>query len=145
MIWRATRGQLWAFLAVALCAVSAIATAADYVVPKGVIAVQAEDVIRLAREHDDLILIDSRSRSDREMGYIEGSLSLPDDQTSCVTLSKLSNRFDQPMVFYCNGVKCGRSHRAVQIASGCGYSTLYWFKDGFEEWRGKRFPVLKSH
>jgi rhodanese-related sulfurtransferase len=145
MTGRAREGQSRVLLAGVLVAVSGMAAAADDGVPKGAIIVQAEDVIRLAREHDDLILIDSRSRSDREMGYIEDSLSLPDDQTNCTTLSQVSKRFDQPMVFYCNGVKCGRSHHAVQMASSCGYSKLYWFKDGYEEWREKHFPVLRSH
>ncbi len=109
----------------------------------GITLIQAEDVIRLARDHDDLIIIDSRTLADRQMGYIEDSIALPDDQTTCDALSKLSRKRDRPLLFYCNGVKCARSHRALQQASACGYSRLYWFKGGYEEWQAKRFPLLR--
>jgi rhodanese-related sulfurtransferase len=143
-LW-AAGAQLRAFLAVVVFAISGVAIAAASDAPQGVTAIQAEEVIRLALDHDDLILIDSRTPVDREMGYIEDSISLPDDQTSCERLSKLSKHHDQPMIFYCNGIKCSRSRDAVQKASACGYSKLYWFKGGYQEWQEKRFPVLRSH
>lgn len=115
------------------------------ILPAGVTVIQAEGLIRLARTHDDLIIIDSRTPVDRKIGYIEGSVALPDNQTTCETLSKTNKNLGSPMVFYCNGIKCTRSHRALQLASSCGYSQLYWFKGGYEEWREKRLPVLGSH
>ncbi len=92
----------------------------------------------------DLLLIDSRIESDRMHGYIEGSVSLPDIETSCVALQKIAPSQKQALLFYCNGVKCGRSVRAVRIAELCGYDNLYWFRGGFEEWLSKGFPFLKS-
>ena len=115
------------------------------ILPAGVTVIQAEGLIRLARIYDDLIIIDSRSPVDRKIGYIEGSVALPDNQTTCETLAKTNKNLVRPMVFYCNGIKCTRSHRALQLASSCGYSQLYWFKGGYEEWREKRLPVLGSH
>lgn len=143
-LW-AAGAQLRAFFAVVVLAVPGITAAADGEAPPGVTVIQAEDLVRLARDHADLILIDSRTPVDREIGYIEDSISLPDDQTNCNTLSRLSNRHDQPLMFYCNGDKCNRSRDAVQKARVCGYSKLYWLKGGYQEWREKRFPVLRSH
>lgn len=38
-------------------------------------------------------------------------------------------------MFYCNGIQCGRSVIALEIAKGCGYTRLYWFRGGFAEWK----------
>lgn len=108
----------------------------------GVETLNAESLIELAHTNEELLVIDSRIHEDRRLGYIEGSVSLPDTRTSCRTLGKISKQKSRPMVFYCNGVKCGRSVKALQIAQQCNYQRLYWFRGGFEEWRLKDYPYL---
>jgi rhodanese-related sulfurtransferase len=49
-----------------------------------------------------------------------------------------------PVIFYCNGVRCDRSGRAVRIAVACGYRDVYWFRGGIEEWRVKQFPLIQD-
>lgn len=109
----------------------------------GVATLDAEGVIALAERMPDLVIIDSRQRMDRRQGYIQGSISLPDVETSCDSLKPLLNGPATPALFYCNGVKCGRSVIAVQVAKGCGYTQLYWFRGGFEEWKQKGYPFLQ--
>ena len=113
----------------------------DYLSPetiKGSTKIDAESLIEMAREHEDLVIIDSRIRSDRRQGYIAGSISLPDTETSCASLMPLIEK-STPTIFYCNGPKCRRSDKAVAIAEECGYTKLYWFRGGFEEWKEKRY------
>jgi len=126
--------------------VSNIATADDYLSPnniEGSTKIDAESLIQLANEEDELVIIDSRIRSDRRQGYISGSISLPDTETDCVSLLPLINNKDSAVVFYCNGPKCRRSDRAVTIAHNCGYSNIYWFRGGFEEWQKKQYLISK--
>ena len=104
--------------------------------------VNAERLIELASEKPNLIIIDSRIRNDRIQGYIEGSLSLPDEETDCDALGRLIPAKDHETLYYCNGPKCGRSVKAVKIALACGYSNVYWFRGGFEEWKNKNYPML---
>jgi rhodanese-related sulfurtransferase len=123
------------------------AAAAAPVVPvpdqiPGVTRVDAETVIDLAAKLPKLIIVDSRITGDRKMGYIENSLSLPDAKTNCKSLAKIIPTKTTPVLFYCNGVKCGRSVVATRMALQCGYRNLYWFRGGFEEWRAKQFPYL---
>lgn len=106
--------------------------------------VDAEAFIELVDEIGDLIIIDSRIPGDRKQGYIEGSLSLPDVDTTCESLARLLPKKDSPSLFYCNGVKCGRSAEAIKIALSCGYSNIYWFRGGFEEWLQKGYPYLQQ-
>jgi rhodanese-related sulfurtransferase len=106
--------------------------------------VDAEGVIELAGSIDELIIIDSRITDDRRQGYIEGSISLPDENTDCNTLAIHLETIQTPALFYCNGPKCGRSGKAVKIALSCGYKNIYWFRGGFEEWQAKDYPFLKE-
>lgn len=108
----------------------------------GVATLSAEDVIEKANSVDKLVIIDARINKDRAIGYIEGSLSLPDINTNCTTLSRLVADKQTPLLFYCNGVKCGRSVVAIKIAKSCGYNNLSWFRGGFEEWKAKGYQFV---
>jgi len=110
----------------------------------GTTKVDAEGVLQLVHQLPRLIVIDARIVSDRLQGYIEDSVSLPDIKTNCASLKKLSADRSTPLLFYCNGPKCGRSAKSAQKAIACGYTRLYWFRGGFEEWRAKDYPVVKD-
>jgi rhodanese-related sulfurtransferase len=109
----------------------------------GSITIDAEGLIELVDENETQIIIDSRISSDRKQGYIPGSISLPDTETDCVSLSGLIPEKTDPVVFYCNGPKCRRSDNAVVIALDCGYTNIYWFRGGIEAWRASNYPIAK--
>jgi len=111
---------------------------------EGTVKVTAEEFIDLVDKISDLVVIDSRIPGDRKQGFVEGSLSLPDVDTTCDSLSKVISKKDAPSLFYCNGVKCGRSAKAIKIALSCGYSNIYWFRGGFEVWLEKGYPYLQE-
>ena len=136
-----------AFVVLHLALPVAAAPVGKVVVPQaipGVSTVNAEGLIELAQRVPGLVIIDSRVSADRHHGYIQGSVSLPDADTACATLGDVLPSLDTPALFYCNGVKCGRSVVAVKIAKGCGYRKLYWFRGGFEEWKQKGYPFLQQ-
>lgn len=110
----------------------------------GTIKVDAEGVLDLVEKVPELVIVDSRIRQDRLQGYIEGSLSLPDVETGCQSLARIVPGKSTPVLFYCNGPKCGRSVHASRKALGCGYQRVYWFRGGFEEWTRKNYPYVKK-
>jgi len=110
----------------------------------GVTRVEAAEVLQLVEREPQLVIIDSRITMDRRQGYLEGSVSLPDTETRCDTLARAIPAKDRPVLFYCNGVKCGRSVVAVKVAQVCGYQRLYWYRSGFEDWKSQGFPYLKK-
>ena len=142
--------RVWAFVCINTIAISASAGPASTGKIKspenipGSIKVTAEGFIDLVDTIPKLIVIDSRIPGDRKQGYVEGSVSLPDIETNCKTLAKKIPTKTSPTLFYCNGVKCGRSAKAVKIALKCGYKKVYWFRGGFEEWLAKGFPYLQE-
>lgn len=110
----------------------------------GTTLVDAEGVVKLATNTPKLVIIDSRIEGDRKHGHIEGSVSLSDLATNCASLAKVIPRKDTPTVMYCNGVNCGRSVISLKIALKCGYTKLYWFRGGFEEWSLMNYPVVSK-
>lgn len=111
---------------------------------EGTHRISASELIELVADKGSLILIDSRIPGDRLKGYIETSISLPDTDTDCQSLSKVIPSKNQPVGFYCNGVRCGRSAVAIKIARSCGYQELYWYRGGFEDWLKRSYPYAKD-
>jgi rhodanese-related sulfurtransferase len=110
----------------------------------GTTKVDAEKLLDLANTIPNLIIIDARITKDRAQGYIEGSVSLQDIDTNCDSLAKKIPEKTTPVLFYCNGPKCGRSVKSSRKALKCGYTNIYWFRGGFEEWKNKNYPFLKD-
>ena len=110
----------------------------------GTTKVDAEGVLELAEKNPALVIVDARIRQDRLQGYIEGSVSLPDVDTRCESLARIIPRKSTPVLFYCNGPKCGRSVHSSRKALDCGYTSVYWYRGGFEEWKNKNYPYLKK-
>lgn len=130
-----------------LCSKLAVAAppAVKVVIPDnipGTTLVNAEELIALAAKTPDLVIIDARIAGDRKHGYLEGSVSLPDLQTNCSSLAKVIPKKNSPALLYCNGVNCGRSVTSSRIALKCGYTNLYWFRGGYEEWLAKSYPFV---
>lgn len=147
MYRRNSVGWIWILWMFTVPAISAAPATSERVSPdsiEGSVKVDAEGLIALAEKFQNLTIIDSRISSDRIQGHIEGSLSLPDEKTNCDALKQSVAVKTSPVVFYCNGPKCGRSAIAVKIAVSCGFENVFWFRGGFEEWKDKKYPYIKE-
>jgi rhodanese-related sulfurtransferase len=105
--------------------------------------VNSEQLIEAVTDIPGLVLIDSRVPADRTDGFIEGSINLTDTDTSCTSLAGIAPGRATPVLFYCNGIRCGRSARAARVAVACGYSNVLWFRNGMEEWLEKEYPLVR--
>jgi len=104
--------------------------------------VTAEEVIDLVTNLPDIVIVDARKASDRDgAGWIEGSIGLPNTSTNEESLAKHVASKDTPVLFYCNGIKCGRSVESSKLAVSLGYKKIYWFRGGWEEWTTKGMPI----
>ncbi|MDH5544846.1 MAG: rhodanese-like domain-containing protein [Gammaproteobacteria bacterium] len=108
----------------------------------GTTRVSAEDLIELVEGSPQLVILDARKKSDFQKGFIEGAISLPNTETTKDSLAKHVKSKTTPIVFYCNGVKCGRSVKSAKVALAAGYKKVYWFRGGMEEWEAKGLPVV---
>lgn len=110
----------------------------------GAVTVNADGLIALVRTSSELIIIDNRTKADYEAGHIEGALSLVDsDMTAEPVLARIVKSKDTPVIFYCNGVKCGRAANATRKAVGWGYGRVYYYALGMAEWSKRGLPLVR--
>lgn len=107
----------------------------------GVVKVTAEELIDLIGKTSSMVLVDARMDDSTE-GFIEGSVNLSNIDTNCDSLSKILKNKTTPVMFYCNGVTCGRSAKSAKIALSCGYKSIYWYRGGFKDWKEKAYPFI---
>lgn len=125
--------------------ISGYAFAQEAEVPKfldGTVRVTAEEVINLVDKYDNLVIIDARKKSDVAKGYIEGAISLPNTETNAASLAKVIPSKSTPILIYCNGIRCHRSVDSAGVAVASGYTHVYWFRGGIQEWEAKGLPVV---
>lgn len=104
----------------------------------------ADSVLDLVRAISDLAIIDNRTVADYEAGHIEGALNLRDTDISDETiLGRVLKSKGAPVLFYCNGVKCGRAANATAKAVSWGYTKVYYYALGLTEWKKRGLPLVR--
>ena len=104
--------------------------------------VSAEEVIELILANPDLIVIDSRKKTEYQKGHIEGAINILNTQLKFEDLERVSPDKSTQILFYCNGARCLRSADSIKKAKSWGYTRLIWFRGGWKEWTEKRLPVV---
>lgn len=111
----------------------------------GATTVDADGVIELVSTRTDLVILDNRREADYAAGHIEGAVRLIDsDITGPDVLAQFVPSADTPVLFYCNGLSCGRAAAAVEMAVGWDYSNVYYYALGMEEWRDLGLPLVSQ-
>jgi len=110
---------------------------------KGAKTVNADAVVELIKKTPNLVILDNRSEADYKAGHIKGAIRLIDtDITSPEVLARYVKTKDTPVLFYCNGPKCGRAAIACEKAIGWGYTNVYYYALGIPEWKERKLPLV---
>lgn len=109
---------------------------------QNVTVVTAEQVIENILTNPDLLIIDSRKKSEYLKGHIEGAINILNTRLKQSDLKRLSPDKSKTILFYCNGTRCLRSSDSINKAKIWGYKKLIWFRGGWKEWTEKRLPVI---
>jgi rhodanese-related sulfurtransferase len=132
-------------LCVVLCLSCNIAAGEKPYAPEslpGATILTAEEVISLILGNPDLIVIDSRKKTEYIKGHIEGAINILNTELGLEELEFIAPDRSTMLLFYCNGVRCLRSSDSLARAVGWGYTNLFWFRGGWKEWTEKRLPVV---
>ena len=111
--------------------------------------VSAGDVQKL--QVSGAVVIDVRVASEYADGHIKGAMSVPYREKSdkAVTFDASQDEFnvgklppakDAAIVLYCNGPECWKSFKASTAAIKAGYTNIYWYREGFPDWKSKGLP-----
>ena len=91
----------------------------------------------------DFLLVDARNPEEYRESHISGAVNIPQkrfDKYAGILPADKSAK----IVFYCNGVKCGKSKRAALQASKLGYENIIVFAEGMPVWEEKGYEFYKS-
>lgn len=88
-----------------------------------------------------LVVVDARSSEEYQEVHIKDAVSIPlpklEKDASLLPTSK-----DARLVFYCNGVKCGKSGKSAKIAIDNGYRDVSVYADGMPVWEEKGYSIF---
>lgn len=141
-----TRFEMKSFVSLLLLTASAILYAGEKpYAPEsmpGAIIVTAEEVVDLILANPELVVIDSRKKTEYLKGHIEGAINILNTELLPEELEMVAPDRSTTLLFYCNGERCLRSSDAISKAIGWGYTNIFWFRGGWNEWTAKRLPVV---
>lgn len=104
--------------------------------------VSAEELRKLlATVLSDYVLIDSRTPEEYDECHIHGATNIP-EKVLTEALSALPADKNTQLIFYCNGLKCGKSSRSARRALALGYRNVTLFPEGMPVWEEKGFPFF---
>ncbi len=118
--------------------------------PPGVTIVDAAKAQELHAK--GAIMVDARISSEFGEGTIKGAVSVPynpeksaktaafDASQDTFDFSKLKDKNANYVVF-CNSGTCFKSYKAATVLSRNGYKHIYWYRDGFPDWKAKGLPT----
>jgi len=109
----------------------------------GTKTVNAAQIYELVNATPELVILDNRKEDDYAAGHIEGAKRLLDTDVDAESLGKHVKSKDVPVLFYCNGVKCGRAAKAAEKAVALGYTRVYYYALGMDEWNAQRLPLVR--
>lgn len=108
---------------------------------RGATTVDGQAIVALIGARPNLVIMDNRRAEDFAAGHIEGAFRVLDtDLTEAVMAAQVRTK-DTPVLFYCNGLSCGRAAKAAEMAVGWGYTQVFYYALGMEEWRRLGLPM----
>jgi rhodanese-related sulfurtransferase len=150
MVWRRSFAGQMAHLALRpvaallLCCTLSPSTWADDAPLEiaGAKTVSCKGVVDLISTIPNLVIIDNRTQADFKSGHIEGAIHILDTDMTEESLAKAVKTRATPLLFYCNGVKCGRAAKATSKAVEWGYSNVYYYAEGIHDWKENQLPLV---
>ena len=88
----------------------------------------------------EVAVFDARNPEEFQEVHIKGAESLPEKKFE-ESVHLLPSAKSQLIVFYCNGVKCGKSKKAAQKTIAMGYKNVLVYAEGMPVWEEKGMPI----
>lgn len=137
-------------LGLVFAAGSSLAQETPAAAPAGVKLIEAKGVQELQAK--GAVIVDTRKAGEYADGTIKGAISVPYDPEKSAKqvgfdasqdkfdLSKLADKAKDIVVF-CNSGTCWRSYKAAVVLAKNGYKNVYWYRNGFPDWKARKLPA----
>ncbi|MBI5739077.1 MAG: rhodanese-like domain-containing protein [Nitrospirae bacterium] len=138
-----------AFMLAMIC----VAVADDAVTPaklEGAKIVTADEVKKILGQKD-VHVYDMRKALNFGKGHLQGAVSLPFKWTvenedpskrqGEFNMSQLPQDKNAKIVFHSDGPSGWKSYYAAKTAKEAGYKNVMWYREGFDDWSKKGYPL----
>ncbi len=88
----------------------------------------------------EISVIDARNPEEYQEVHILNAINVPIKQWEKHVSLLPADRSTQ-LVFYCNGIKCGKSKKAAKKALAMGYKNVLVYAEGMPVWEEKGMPI----
>lgn len=101
-----------------------------------------EELEDMLNQYEDLLLINVLSNEAFREHHVPGSVNIPVEDDDFVSqVESLAESKEQPVVVYCANTECDASPRAASKLVDAGFSNVYDFAGGIEEWEQAKHRV----
>ena len=102
--------------------------------------IDTEDLLQMmASKSKNYLVIDARNSEEYEDVHIPDAVNIPEKKFNDYLQLLPANR-DVQLVFYCNGVKCGKSKKAAKKAAMLEYRNIFVYSEGMPVWEEYGLP-----
>ncbi|MDX2102679.1 MAG: rhodanese-like domain-containing protein [Alphaproteobacteria bacterium] len=137
-------GLALAVIGLGLIAQPAVAQQAPLEI-RGATTVNADGVIKLVEGESTLVILDNRRAEDYAQGHIENARRILDTDLTQAKMTEMVPVKTTPVLFYCNGLTCGRAAKAASMAIEWGYTRVYYYALGMDEWKKMGLPLVVAN
>lgn len=102
--------------------------------------ITTDELKKLLDDNAPMTIIDARNPVEYQEVHIKGAISVP-AKDFAAHVADLPADKNARLVFYCNGVKCGKSKKAALKAAELGYTDILVYKEGMPVWEEKGMPI----
>jgi len=89
----------------------------------------------------DFILVDARTKEEYQEAHIGQAVNIQEKNFGELAVLLPADK-NSLLVFYCNGVKCGKSKKVATKAQSAGYTNILIYLEGFPVWEEKGMPII---
>jgi len=103
----------------------------------------AELKAKIEADQRNFLLVDARNPEEYREAHIPGAINIPQKKIESY-LGILPSDRNSEIIFYCNGVKCGKSKKAAQKVVKFGYTNVWVYAEGMPVWEERGYPFYKG-
>lgn len=102
--------------------------------------ISTEELKSLMDKKANVVLIDARTPDEYREAHIAGAINIPEKGIE-KGVTQLPEERRTPLIFYCNGVKCGKSSRVAKLVAPLGYTDISIYSEGIPVWEERNLPL----
>lgn len=112
----------------------------DDAIAQGINVINIEQARKLHAQNAHFY--DAREKRHFQKSRIKGAKAVYFDVSKAeYIVIELPRDKKESLVFYCYGESCANSYEAALAVRKLGYTNVFWFLNGFNEWKEKGYPL----